>query len=664
MESPIQSQVREVPRCVVCGGEILHRRKDAKTCLAHAGRRPGHKSGPSGKVRDRPVNPRRFVSLDGEATTKDGKYGLLATSDGFYLQNRNGLTTEECLDFLLQLPKHSERNGGKPIYVGFAIDYDVNMILGDLPLKGEESSIEELRAKGFTRWRGYTITYYHRKIFRVSRGKRTLTWYDTWGYFQSSFENALKGWDIPTPAIITEGKAARGGFHKWPMEKIREYNAAELAGHVELMNRLRDAIRPLNLRVQSWHGPAALAGYWLRANSVKEYQGEELSPNMLDVASRAYFGGRIDVRGFGFVDPCYHYDIVSAYPAATRYLPNLSNLTWKRHARIPEGSRLYVARIRWEIDRNAFWSPFPWRDRDGTILYPTEGEGWYWMPELEVARQRFGDCYQVLECYAAEGELTFPLRNLIEETFRYRAELKAEGNPSHVPVKLILNSIYGKFAQQVGRATYRNMIWAGLITSYTRAELMRVLPDDAVVVMTDSIWTPTPLPDEVVTGGLGGWELQPENRLVVAEAGLYKAWSPEDPTPSTWQRGFDKRYPVDIEGIVRCWLLPNSEHPDWKSELYFPSYKVHRFIGMGLASMTSYPWREWRDIEREIHPVPMVGTTKRWPSDFAGIREGDFMSLFLKPMDEDECSSPYKGMTVDPSLIIERLEDECDDEDY
>lgn len=646
--------------CVICGHEIRNRGRGAKTCLehAHVRTRPRQRSKNRGK-KSKETYFRRFVSIDGEATTKDGKYGLLATSSGAYIANRQGLSTEECLDFLLALPKYHTKGGGKPIYVGFAIDYDVNMILGDLPLFGEEGSIEQLRETGATHWRGYTIRYFRRKIFRVSRGKRTVTLYDTWGYFQSTFEAALSAWKIEVPSIITEGKAARGSFHRWSMAKLKEYNEAELTCHVNLMNQLRQAINPLELTVYSWHGPAGLAGYWMRKNNVTDYLAE-LPPAIMDVAGRAYFGGRIDIRGYGFVNPCYHYDIVSAYPSATRFLPDLSGIEWKyRKGQPPEDAEIYVAHCRWDIPpESVWWTPFPWRHTNGTIRYPYAGQGWYWHPEVRAAQARYPGCVEVVGYWKAEGNLSYPMKPLIEETFKYRAELKAAGNPSHVPVKLILNSIYGKFAQQIGKATYHNMVWAGLITSYTRAQMLSTMPEETVVVMTDSIWSAVPL--DIPHGNeLGGWEKQEENRLAVAEAGLYEAWI-DGSHAGTWQRGFDKSRPVDISGIVRAWL------DDPESSLYEPTYSVHRFVGMGLASIVpSYSWKEWRDIERTIHPVPLVGTTKRYPNkpNGYGVREGDFMSLFPRDADTGEVSAPYLKGTQDPALVQLRLEDECFDGD-
>lgn len=586
---------------------------------------------------------RHFVALDGEGI--GNKYTLLAGHKR-YIESRAGLTTEQCLDFLLDLPR------GAPIYVWFSFDYDVNMILGDIPLRGE-NSIDQLRETNTIFWRGYRITYLRRKILRIARGQKRHTSYDVWGFFQSSFENALHDWGIEPPPIITEGKQARSDFSKWSQAKIRAYNEAELELLENLSEKLRESVAPLDLPIQSWHGPAALAGSWLQRNRVKEWKGETPNETLSDVFGRAYFGGRIDVQGYGIVEPVYHYDIVSAYPAAIATLPALTNLKWVHRGKGKPSGKFYVSRIRWDIPGTE-WPPFPWRSNNGSIRYPLEGEGWYWNYEIETALETYAEYIDVLESYEAVGEIDLPFHTLIHATFRYRAYLKADGNPSHKAVKLILNSLYGKFAQTVGKATYHSPIWAGLITSQTRASLMRALTPDVVCVMTDSLWSAKPL-GLTLGSELGDWEQQPEQVLYLAEAGLYEAESPTGER-TVWQRGFDKRNPVDIRTLVSTWL---NEDPS-----YSPSYRVNRFVGMGLACHANKPWRHWIDIDRKIEPVPLVGTTKRLPH-YPGEdlpRIGDFQPLPIRPRDGDYCSAPYAKLTHDDSLVTQRLEDECLDE--
>lgn len=526
------------------------------------------------------------------------------------------------------------------------------MILGDLPLKGEASSIEELRRTNTTYWNDYKITYIPRKIFKVRKDGRYFHSTDTWGFFQATFEGALEAWGIESPEIITRGKAARQDFSTWNDADIAAYNEAELDSLSDLMEALRRSVTPLNLPVSSWHGPGALAGAFLSKHKVKNRLAE-IPDELYEIATRAYFGGRIDAAGFGTVEPVYHYDIVSAYPSAIRYLPDLTRLNWAFAKGRPPLAGVYVARISWEIPRTR-WGAFPWRSKNGTIRFPQAGEGWYWGVEIEAALSRFDeDCFRWHESwYANHEEISHPFFNVVTEAFEYRKELKAQGHPSHIAVKLVLNSLYGKFAQTVGKAQYYSPVWAGLITAHTRAAINRAITSDVVCTMTDSLWSAKPL-NIPTTGELGEWEAQDEAKLILAEAGLYQATRP-DGSRFLWQRGFDKRMPVDIPEIVSRWL---GSDPGYEA-----AYTVNRFIGMGLASVTSYPWREWIDIERRIAPVPFVGTSKRlplYPLDLDEERYTDFQPLRLRPVDERVCSYPYSKLTLDPALVVTRLEDEA-----
>lgn len=599
---------------------------------------------------------RPFVALDGEAA--NDLYVLLAaaTKEGdFYkdIKTWKGLDTETCLEFLLSMPRGTG-SGRKPIYVWFAFDYDVNMMLGDIPLKGE-NSIEQLKETNTIFWRGYRITYIRRKILRIARGNRRHTSYDIWGFFQSNFENSLSKWGIESTELIELGKADRKNFHRWTLTRISAYNRDELTRLAELADKLRASVAPLELPIQSWHGPAALAGAWLQKNKAKTYLKTYDEPELNEIAARAYFGGRIDVSGYGYVEPVYHYDIISAYPSAIRDLPDLTLLDWKYCAKgKPPRGRTYVARIRWQIPPT-YWGVFPWRDKHGSILWPTEGEGWYWNYEIEMAQKMFGEfCFEYDGYWLAHGRLEYPFKKLVSDAFKYRAELKAANNPSHVAVKLVLNSLYGKFAQTVGSARYYSPIWAGLITSQVRSQLMQAITPETVCVMTDSIWSAKPI-NVPIGDQLGEWEEQEESRLWLAEAGLYEA-EKADGTAFVWQRGFDKRNPVDIRGLVSEWLTTEGAS-------YVAEYPVTRFIGMGLATVTHQPWRKWVTINRKIEPVPIVGTTKRLPifpveGVYAPI---NFQLLEPRPRNEDCCSYPYKKLTQDQGLILQRLEDECEE---
>lgn len=644
-------------RLCACGcGQEIKRAPQARyatdNCRTRAGQRRYRKIHPVTETRSRP-----FVGLDGEGIDSD--YILLACGNGEYIQNRKGLSTFDCLKFLVTRPKGSN-DKIRPIYVWFAFDYDVNMILKDVPFRGR-NSIEQLHTTNEIYWRGFHIRYIRRKILRIRYGKYVHTSYDVWGFFQSSFEKALTNWGLSTTELIHEGKQARASFRKWSLARIRAYNEDELKLLQNLCENLREATKPLDLPIQNWHGPAALAAAWLRKNKIREWNREP-EKEMEAAISRAYFGGRIDTLGYGHIDPVYHYDIVSAYPSAIRNLPNLQKLTWKLCAGkdLPPyaGTEApYLIEIEWEIPIG-FWGVFPWRSRNGSIYWPPRGHGWYWNYELETALEKYpASCFNLKRSWVPEGKLEFPFRNLIEETFAYRAELKRQGNPSHVPIKLILNSLYGKFAQTVGKAQFYSLIWAGMITSQTRAQLGKFINDDTILVMTDGLWSAKHLP--VPQGSnLGDWEYQDEDDLWVAGAGIYEASKPNGSTV-TFQRGFDKANPVDIPEMVNHWL---SDDP-----LYEPVYNVNRFVSCGLALQTHYPWRTWQQMQRKISPLPFSGTTKRYPfypvdedSDM-DQRIGDFIRLYPRSVPVGEISYPYSKTILEPDSphVLLRLQDDC-----
>ena len=595
-------------------------------------------------------NSRPFAALDGEGI--GSKYILLAGSNAEPLFNRAGIGTESALLYLLDLPRGSRSHGERPIYVWFAMDYDVNMMLQDIPLKGKKGSIEDLRANGHTWWHGFRIQYTARKIFRVSKDGHKHSSYDVWGFFQGTFEKATREWKVEIDKVITEGKAARSDFSDWEDADIIRYNAAELKSLCEITEKLREATSPLELPIQGWYGPGALASSWLQKQKIKNYQNDENEEKFREISARAFFGGRIDAVGYGFLQPAYHYDIISAYPYAITKLPDLSRAEWQISTAI-KNSSVYCALVTWDVGA-ATWGPFPWRNKAGSIRYPRQGIGWYWHPEIESAIKKFGakaiHIHKVLRC-TNSAELDYPLASPIQEMFDYRRELKAKGEMSNKAIKLILNSLYGKFAQTVGRAKYQSLIWAGLITSHTRARLLDSITDDTVCVMTDSIWSKTPL--DVTGDKLGDWEQLDDKTLGLVMAGLYTSESPTK-GKTIWQRGFDRNHPVDIAGIIDQWL---GDDP-----AFIANYKIHRFIGMGLASMTHYPWCNWLELDRQIRPVPLVGTTKRLP--YFPIRDGriqssDFIELTPRAADDENISYPYKRAELSEALVIRNLEDEC-----
>src|SRR5690606_12960194 len=98
------------------------------------------------------------------------------------------------------------------------------------------------------------------------------------------------------------------------------------------------------------------------------------------------------------------------------------------------------------------------------VHFPNVVEGWYWSPEANLA-QYLGGYAEILEGWEFESDGTTPFE-WVGDVYQTRAQWKQEGNPSQIALKLLMNSMYGKFAQRVGfkgssSPTWHQLEWAG-----------------------------------------------------------------------------------------------------------------------------------------------------------------------------------------------------------
>lgn len=458
----------------------------------------------------------RFIGYDGESVTanRSATYVLLANSDGESIYNRQGLTTNQCLKFLtLPKQKHTVR-------CWFRGHYDVNMIVKDLDIN-QRTALFKTEPVYFG---NYCLKYFPHKIFTVREllAKTSVTYYDVWGFFQSSFEQALKDVLHITDPLISAGKADRANFDFTNPDFIKAYNLRECELLSKLMGEVEQAVtidaEGIKIKPRSWHGSGAVASAYLSTNKhVKHARTVEgaMSRNDLEPFYKAYYGGRIELKDVGYKQGVYAYDINSAYPHAMCSNPDISKLAFKSGSPMDE-SLTGVVYLEWDfrdlllmaphLATNA--APFPWRSKTGYISYPGIGRGWHWIHEYRALRETpFFEHVKVLDSRLFEYAPS-PWSHDIPTGYRLRQQYKAEGNGVQMGLKLWLNSMYGKQAQTRGRGQYRVVIWAGDTTSRTRAALLAPAlkyPNDVFAFATDSIYSTTPL-DLPVSKNLGDWD--------------------------------------------------------------------------------------------------------------------------------------------------------------
>jgi hypothetical protein len=372
---------------------------------------------------------------------------------------------------------------------------------------------------------------------------------------------------------IASGKAGRNTFRYDELETIiRPYWKMELKLFVELMNSLRERLYSAGLCITNWHGPGAVATYAMRQYGVKKAMAAV--PSEVSTCSRyAYAGGRFELFRVGYHhEKVYAYDIRSAYPAAIRELPDLSTGEWHHEIAPSRVQRFGLYRIKFR-HANLFTTrpmPFPYRDRHSAVHFPNIVEGWYWSPEAHMV-QYLGTDAEILEAWVYDDDGSKPF-SWIEDIYNTRAQWKREGNPSQVALKLLMNSMYGKFAQRVGfkgnkSPTWHQLEFAGFITSFTRAKLFRAMIEahstgSLIGVETDGLFTSSPLTHVKLGEGLGDWELDVIDSMIYLQSGFY--FKEKRGVWSSKYRGFDKdsvKLQDAIDGLTR-WMPWNDTNND------------------------------------------------------------------------------------------------------
>lgn len=515
---------------------------------------------------------RPFMGIDGEGAGVDRrgrqKYLYLrAGRPGSHWEcwnNGKRLTTRQCLEFILSLP-------AEPILVGFSFGYDVSMILRDLTEPDRDypgrpgGRLARLFAdkpvgqghSRYTYWNDYGIEYLPRNYLRVCRVRHvvepdangmpqtkieriegtTRTIWEVFGLFQCSFLKAIDNFGIGQEhrEIIAANKANRAKFTR-VTQGIKDYCGLETIMLAALMERLRTACYAAGIKPAQWSGAGKLAAYLhlkhgtITADALRSHlelqHGLVDAADLIDHGNRAYYGGRFEVTRTGEIGKCWEYDINSAYPAALRSLPCLTHGTWQKAAPLwlanaPPGA-LFVADVHFIHPETNPLCGLPVRGKEGFLAWPIEGNGTYWSTELRSA-ERLGARLTYKGGWRYVRHCTCQPFAWVDDLYQERRRLgKATAG---YPIKLGLNSLYGKLAQRIGNPRYGNFVWAGLITAHCRAALNEAIcqaPDDIVMLATDALVSrkPLALPEGE---GLGEWEGQHHDRLFIVQPGLY--WS-------------------------------------------------------------------------------------------------------------------------------------------
>lgn len=601
---------------------------------------------------------RRFVAWDGEGVdNSDGShaYVLLANSDGrsIIAPPPKGLETQDIFDFLLA---ESERIGRDAIHVMYGSSYDINMILKSLS-RNEIEAVRKFRTARI--WNRYRIQWRQGKVFRLADETRSILIYDIVSFFQCSFVNACDGYlgdDWLDRDRIVREKANRQSFDYRDIEQIKIYNDAELVNMVRLSNELRTRLDRAGLRISRWDGPGAIAATLMGQKKIKKARNENLPPEVMEAGRYAYFGGRFERIYWGYCENAYQYDINSAYPSALRHVPNLAKGQWERVSQYIPGNHYGVYRVKFRDIHpdDGYPQLFPIREPKGMVNYPSGGEGWYWNPEVDLAMKHYPDSIEIIDGWIFRPFTQEKPFEFIDGLYLKRAALKRGNDGAHIGIKLALNSLYGKLAQQVGWyidkgrlriPPYHQLEWAGFVTSYTRAQLYSAAvakPWAVIAYETDAVFTSEPL-DIPTSNKLGEWEETQWDDLLYYQSGFYfghhKGGKVVEKT-----RGIDRGH-VSYDRAMQAFR-------DREWEIKAP---LTRFYGAALALHQNFDkWCHWEVMEKTVNIGPMI--SKRIHPACCDQCRGDLHSTLpactIAHKPHMSAEYPVEWINPDPEMIV------------
>ena len=647
---------------------------------------------------------RPFVGCDGEGAKDENgrsRYVLFRMGDRELCRDGERLKTPELLQFIIDHPDPHA------ILVGFFFEYDISNILFDVPsvrdakrpldpspiekilqvdLKAAAGDPNPYQFGGWTRLKFdgfplFGVKYLPRNQIEVCRlewalkkvkGRERWGWravpasirriYDTQGFFQSSFLKALELWDIGKEhhAKIAAMKADRSTFAGLTQE-VRDYCRIECNLLAEMMEAFRAQCIATGMVPKTWNGAGKIASALLKMHGAMTYKRllEITPPAVLDLAHAAYYGGRFETPWIGRLPETWEHDIGSAYPAAMPKLPCLEHGRWievsaAELAQLPLDT-LFVARLRFWHPPKQFLCGLPHRSKQGRLSWPREGNGVYWSPEIHSA-ERLGAVVTYKGGWRFEsGGCACEVNGFIGRLYELRRQIGK--SVRGVPIKLGLNSLYGKKAQRIGKPTYANPIDAGLITAITRAKINDAIvaagdPRRVTMIATDAVYTRDgPIAGLDLGEGLGQWEVKrfPAGMFVV-RPGLY--WPLGGPEALAGNRKLKTRglSPKFFEPLIpafeAAWerWLDNGANPFHVPVVPVP---IETFVGVRLALRLKDPSLACQWVKRDVQ------CKFNWTDKRKGTQQlGDALILGSLPGSPDAHSHHYNADAVLSSSTV------------
>ncbi len=472
------------------------------------------------------------IGLDTE--TIGGYCRLLCDSEGRHLYIED-LKKQGIKDILNFLTNKKYRNS---INFFYNVRYDFQSLIKYLNPK----QLFDLYHNGVVGidYNGYEmeVSYIPKKSFQIRYRKRNYMFFDISQFFNYGTLDEVSykylhlkktGKDLDIE-LVGSSESYWGKHYNEILEYcINDAKLTKLLGewYLKIMQKL-----PLNIRSRYWFSSAYLAEYWLRNNCFIPTL-KNIPEEVIYYAYQSYHGGRFEVLSRGSLGYCYHYDINSAYPYHISQLLDISNGKWVKKDYVPDGVDYGFIKGIYIGNEDNIIEPVMVYDKHALGVFPHfTGETIITLDEYNLIKKFDLGEFKIIDGWFFYSNTPLNPFYKIKKLYEYRNILKKEKNDLELGIKVIINSVYGKFFEKrksgmtgewfTGKLF--NPIYASIITSRTRCQIFELAYDNVNKVVsfaTDSIITTKKIKVKE-SDELGGWKMDREGECVVIGSGVYK----------------------------------------------------------------------------------------------------------------------------------------------
>lgn len=488
---------------------------------------------------------RKFIGVSIEAVRN--RIVLVGTSAGPKLwQDGRPLSADQVIAFLQSLYNLRRWQGyekARLIFVSYASTRDLELLIQDFDPKDKDALFA---GEYIVTAEGYRLQMRQGKslsVFAVDkRGKahKGVTFYDIYTFFRKPLPRIVRTFlgDCP-PALERDTSAAPWRLNANP--ELTAYNTVEVQVIADLARRLDISFQRINVNLEKWYGPSAVANTllykWEARRQFRAMTEDNTPAHLWKAVTRAFYGGRQETPKVGTVYNVHVYDLNGAYGFAA----SLLGQAWGRwqYTRTYTKDLFSIWFVEYRLPPNAYVGALPHRLVTGAQVFRRSGRGYYWQPEVDALIKQYPDHVKVHFGYIQPYKRVRFGPN-IEQLYAARMTLQEENDPVEKILKLVLTSIYGKFAQTIGRASYHFLPWAGWITSYVRAMLLQAIAgheQSVIAFAQDAVHTNAPL-NLPISREFGAWKLSTYAKGLYLENGIYELYDAHGNVVKRAQRGF------------------------------------------------------------------------------------------------------------------------------